>query len=40
MIVRGSFTGTTYLFGSGGEGLMVDSRDAPTLLASGQFERT
>jgi hypothetical protein len=39
MIVRGSHTGTTYLFGLGSEGLMVDSRDVPTLLASGQFER-
>jgi hypothetical protein len=39
MIVRGSYTGTTYLFGSGGEGLMVDSRDVPSFLASGQFER-
>lgn len=39
MIVRGSYTGTTYLFGAGGEGLIVDARDVPILLASGQFVR-
>ena len=39
MVVRGPHTGTTYLFGSRGNGLMVDGRDAPMLLRSGQFER-
>ncbi|MEO8336488.1 MAG: hypothetical protein ABI664_16025 [bacterium] len=39
MIVRGAYTGTTYLFGALGEGLNVDSRDVSVLLASGQFER-
>jgi hypothetical protein len=39
MVVRGPQTGTTYLFGPRGNGLMVDGRDAPMLLRSGQFER-
>lgn len=39
MIVRGSHTGTTYLFGPAGDGLIVNARDVPILLASGQFER-
>ena len=39
LIVRGSYTNTTYVFGQSGDGLMVDSRDVPVLLASGQFER-
>lgn len=39
MVVRGPHTGTTYLFGARGKGLMVDGRDAPMLLRSGQFER-
>ena len=39
IIIRGPYTGTTYLFGAGGPGLLVDSRDAPSLIASGQFDR-
>ncbi|MEO5813701.1 MAG: hypothetical protein ABIT20_00290 [Gemmatimonadaceae bacterium] len=39
IIVRGSITGTTYLFGQGGDGLIVDARDALMMLAWGQFDR-
>jgi hypothetical protein len=37
MVVRGAVTGTTYLFSGYGTTLSVDERDAPELIATGQF---
>ena len=37
LVVKGEITGHVYLFANGEEGLSVDERDLPTLLATGQF---
>jgi len=37
IVVKGTFTGQTYLFGPRRERLAVDHRDAPSLLGSGWF---
>jgi hypothetical protein len=37
LVVKGSVTGYTYLFDGQGNGLTVDARDAPALIATGKF---
>lgn len=37
LVVKGAITNITYLFGGRGTSLNVDERDAPALLAMGQF---
>ena len=40
IVVRGTYTGITYLFGAAGTGLTVDARDVPAFVATGRFART
>jgi len=39
IVVRGEYTGNTYLFGPRGEDLTVDNRDTSRLIASGWFRK-
>lgn len=39
IVVRGTRTGLTYLFGPRGQVLEIDGRDVSALVATGRFER-